>query len=85
MMSRAGRKAGRQIILSTHSRDLLLDKGIGPQEVVLLIPSQEATRAELAASDREIRALLEGGVPIADAVLPRTAPEQAAQLALFGT
>ena len=85
MMARAGRKAGRQIILSTHSRELLLDVGIGPEEVVLLIPSQEGTQAVLATADREIRALLEGGVPMADAVFPRTAPEQAAQLALFGT
>lgn len=85
MMVRAGRKVGRQVMLSTHSRDLLLDEGIGREEVVLLIPSQEATQAELAASDREIRALLDGGVPMADAVLPRTAPAEAAELALFGT
>lgn len=85
MMARAGRKTGRQVILSTHSRDLMLDEGIGPEEVVLLIPSQEATQAQLAAGDSEIYALLEGGVPIADAVFPRTAPAGAAQLALFGT
>lgn len=77
MMARAGRKAGRQIILSTHSRELLLDKGIGAEEVVLLVPSQEATQAVLAASDRQpaqcLRPLVEGDLD--EAVLRRLAAE----------
>ena len=33
MMARLGRKTGRQIILSTHSYDLLSDEGIASEEV----------------------------------------------------
>jgi hypothetical protein len=83
MMARIGRKAGRQFLLSTHSADLLSDDGIAPEEVLLLVPSNEGTVVNLAAQEPAIRALLEGGVSMADAVLPRTAPRNAAQLSLF--
>jgi len=84
MMARLARKSGRQVLVSTHSADLLSDEGIAPEEVLLLTPSQEGTRVSLATADQEIKALLEGGLSIADAVLPRTAPQNAQQLALFG-
>lgn len=84
MMARAGRKDSRQVLISTHSQELLSDEGIAPEEVVLLTPSTEGSRAELAAADQQIRALLEGGVPMGEVVLPRTAPPEASQLALFG-
>jgi predicted ATPase len=84
MMARLARKSGRQVLVSTHSADLLSDEGIAPEEVLLLTPSQEGTRVSLAKADQEINALLEGGLSIADAVLPRTAPQNAERLALFG-
>ncbi|MBI4516328.1 MAG: AAA family ATPase [Deltaproteobacteria bacterium] len=84
MMARLARKSGRQVFVSTHSADLLADEGIAPEEVLILTPSQEGTRISLATSDAEIQALLEGGLSIAEAVLPRTAPQNAQQLALFG-
>lgn len=84
MMNRAGRKSSRQVLISTHSADLLSDEGIAPEEVVLLEPSGDGTRVVMAVQDQQIRALLEGGLSVADAVLPLTAPRHAAQLALFG-
>lgn len=63
----------RQMIISTHSLDLLADEGIAPEEVVLLEPTSEGTRVSLAADDAQIRALLEGGLPLADAVMPSSA------------
>ncbi|HEU0079271.1 MAG TPA: AAA family ATPase [Longimicrobiaceae bacterium] len=84
MMIRAGRKSSRQILVSTHSADLLSDESIGPEEVVLLEPSSEGTRAVVAAEIEQVRELIEGGLTVADAVLPQTAPREAAQLALFG-
>ncbi|HEX7240183.1 MAG TPA: ATP-binding protein, partial [Longimicrobiaceae bacterium] len=84
MMIRAGRKSSRQIIVSTHSLDLLSDPSISPEEVVLLEPSGEGTRAVPAAEIQQVRELIEGGLTVGDAVLPRTAPREAAQLALFG-
>lgn len=84
MMNRAGRKSSRQVLISTHSADLLSDEGIAPEEVVLLEPSGDGTRAVMAVQNQQIRALLEGGLSVADAVLPLTAPRHASQLALFG-
>lgn len=73
----------RQLILSTHSSDLLLDKGIGGEEVLLLKPGKEGTEIQIASSNENIRSLLEGGLSIADAVLPDAAPEGIEQLELF--
>lgn len=84
MMASAGRKIPRQTIVSTHSADLLVDESIAPEETVLLTPTDEGTHADLASHDLEVRALLDGGLSMADAVLPRTAPLNAHQLALFG-
>jgi predicted ATPase len=84
MMVRAGRRSSRQILVSTHSADLLSDEGIAPEEVVLLDPTAEGTHAIVAANDDQVKSLLEGGLSVADAVLPQTAPKRAAQLALFG-
>jgi len=73
----------RQIMISTHSPDLLSDAGIGGKEVLLLTPDEDGTRVELASSISEIKDLLQGGLTIADAVLPRVVPRNMAQLDLF--
>jgi hypothetical protein len=83
VMARLGRKSARQVIVSTHSAELLSDQGISPEEVLLLTPSQEGSTIAPAVDDEQIGALLEGGASMAEAVLPRTAPANAAQLALF--
>jgi len=74
----------RQIIISTHSSDLLQDEGIGLDEVLLLIPSDEGTVVKPASDFDEIRLLLEGGLNLADAVFPMTQPEDAHRLPIFG-
>lgn len=84
MMATASRKSQRQIIVSTHSADLLSDEGIAPEEVLLLEPTQDGTTIQVAASEAEVREMLEGGLTIGEVVLPRTAPRDAAQLTLFG-
>lgn len=73
----------RQVILSTHSADLLSDKGIGGEEVLLLSPSVEGTDVTIASSVNEIQDLLKGDLSIADAVLPRTVPKNVYQMELF--
>lgn len=84
MFARVQRRSGRQILLSTHSSDLLVDEGIGLDEVLLLLPRREGTEVKSAAAFEEIPALLEGGVTLAEAVIPKTRPERAEQLTLFG-
>jgi predicted ATPase len=85
MMISAGRRSLRQVLVSTHSADLLSDRGIAPEEVVLLTPSRDGTKAQLASGIAGVKALLEGGLPMGDVVMPRTAPRNPAQLALFGS
>jgi predicted ATPase len=84
MFARVQRRAGRQIMTSTHSGDVLQDEGIGLDEVVLLEPTSEGTSVRTSNEFAEIRALLEGGASLADAVIPRTRPAEAKQLAVFG-
>ncbi len=83
LIYRLQRMKKRQVILSTHSADLLADKGIGGEEVLLLTPSVEGTRIDLASNIREVKDLLEGGLSVAEAALPRTTPPRANQLVLF--
>ncbi len=73
----------RQVIITTHSADLLSDRSISGDEVIVLTPGTEGTRAELASDARPVRLLLEGGLSIADAVLPTTKPKYVDQLRLF--
>ncbi len=84
MFARAQRRSGRQIILSTHSPELLRDDGIGLDEVLLLSPGGEGTEVKPAADIEEARQLLEGGATLADVVMPKTRPEKTEQLSFFG-
>lgn len=84
MLARIQSKTSCQIIVSTHSADLLRDEGIGLDEVLLLLPGSEGTQVRLAASFAEAKTLLEGGLTLADAIVPLTRPARVEQLALFG-
>ncbi len=84
MLARLIRKSGRQIIISTHSAEMLSDEGISAKEVLLIRPSDDGSQVVVAATQMEIQALLQGGLSIADAVIPQTAPENARQLTFFG-
>ena len=73
----------RQVIVSTHSGDLLSDPGIGAEEVLLMTPGTEGTEVRPASSYDEIRRFLEAGMSIGEAALPFTRPENVNQLDLF--
>jgi len=83
LIYRIQRQKKRQIFISTHSYDLLSDKGVGGKEVVTLTPGVEGTSVMVASSIREVQDLLQGGVSVADAVLPRTTPPKVSQIELF--
>jgi hypothetical protein len=84
LFARMQRRTGRQVLVSSHSADLLRDTGIGLDEVLLLRPHAEGTRVEVATQIAQAKSLVEGGVPLADALLPQTRPPRPQQLALFG-
>ena len=76
-----GRKDARQIILSTHSEEMLSDPGIGPEEVLRLEPSADGTLFKQA--DEADRRSMQAGLTAADVLMPRAAPANAQQLALL--
>ena len=78
------KKAGRrQVVITTHSYELLNNKGIAGEEVLVLEPDREGTSVKLAAARPEIKLLLSAGQSVADAAMAKTAPKNADQLA-FG-
>ncbi len=70
----------RQVILTTHSYDLISGDGINSAEVVVLTPSNEGTHAETANKIEKIKNYLEAGFNMADSVIPEVAPERIERL-----
>ena len=68
-------KKNKQIILSTHSAELLSDRGIGGEDILIMTPDAEGTDVKVASSIREVRDLLENGFTPAEVIMPRTAPK----------
>jgi|HubBroStandDraft_2_1064218.scaffolds.fasta_scaffold12647_2 predicted ATPase len=83
VLARVKNQTSRQIFLSTHSAELLEDKGIGLDEVIVLAPQEEGTLAKVASGLKNVRALLRGGGSMAEAVLPITRPNTVEQLGFF--
>lgn len=87
MLHRAQRVRSRQVLISTHSADLLRDSGIAPEEVLVLTPDPKAgTQVTISSQLSDVMAVLASGGSVGDAVIPRTRPEriqQIAQLELF--
>lgn len=83
MLHNLRRKRRRQVFLSTHSHELLSNTAIGLREVLLLTPGAEGTDVMVAAELRDVRELLEAGLTVADALLPRTTPADVSQLSFI--
>lgn len=84
LLQKEQQKQARQVLVSTHSSDLLTDPGIAPDEVLLFRPHDDGTHVEVAKQVREIQPLLQAGLPLAEVVVPHTRPPQAEQLSSFG-
>lgn len=80
LFARVAGKNGRQIVVSTHSAELLTDPGIAPEEILLLRPTKDGTEVYPASSIREIMVLLSQGIPAGEAVMPYAEPSNAEQL-----
>jgi hypothetical protein len=76
LIYRLQRQRRRQVIISTHSVDLLSDPGIAAEEVILLDTSGEATKAVNLREVSDSYQLVKSGFPVSEAVLPKTAPVQ---------
>ncbi|MDW7680838.1 MAG: AAA family ATPase [bacterium] len=77
------RKSGkRQVILSTHSYDLLNTSGISADEVIIFTPTTEGTAIANADDVNEVKKLLNSGLSPADVVLPFTKAPNVGQMYL---
>lgn len=76
------RRRKRQLLISTHSAELLSDPGIGGEEVLLLSPTNEGTEVSVSSTLEDVRSILNAGVPVGEVVIPRTKPGNAGQMKL---
>lgn len=79
-VARMQRGKSRQVIMTTHSYEILSNSGISSNEVVVLEPENEGTRAYIGAHNEEIMQILNAGFSIAEAVIPITEPSHINQL-----
>jgi hypothetical protein len=61
---------------------MLSQRTIGGEEALMLTPDQEGTTVRVVSELSGVKAMLESGLSIADAVLPRTAPPEYDRLSL---
>ena len=70
-----------QVLVTTHSSDLLSDQGIALDEVILLEPTQEATTIRSADKLEDVEQLVSGGLGLGEAILPHATPQTLESLA----
>jgi len=72
----------RQVILTSHSAELLNDKGISLNEIIVLEPTSEGTKVVVASGIKEVKMMLNEGMSPASAILPRIKPKNINQLTM---
>lgn len=82
ILARLTRKSGRQILVSTHSGEMI-GEGVDPSEVLFLEPAANGTVVRPASEAKNVKAQIDAGFSLADIVLPMTAPKQTSLLADF--
>lgn len=80
ILSRVRRSGGPQVLLTTHSNEILEDSGLGKDEVVILKPGEEGTEAHPAAAEPDVQELLDSGLSLAQILSPRTEPPAVQEL-----
>ncbi|MEV4646068.1 ATP-binding protein [Saccharopolyspora sp. NPDC049357] len=83
MFARVQRRSGRQVLVSSHSPEILNDSGIGLNEVLILEPKSEGTAVSTLSERDDIRTLRNAGIPLGDVLKDSTAPEEAGQISFF--
>lgn len=78
---KGNRKNKRQIIITTHSKDLLGNRGIDASSVLLLKSEKEGTVINFISDNDKLA--LDAGLTVAEVILPQTRPEMIEQLGLW--
>jgi len=68
-------KSDSQILITTHSYDILSASGISTDEVLLLQNTQKGTTIQKVSDIADIKPIIDAGLSIADAVIPYTRPK----------
>lgn len=76
LIYRMQRQRRRQVLISTHSTDLLSDPGIDAREILLLKPSAEGTEVTPVSELADLTNLMQAGLSAGEVVLPTTQPGQ---------
>lgn len=79
----AKKKKQQQILISTHSPDLLSDEGIGPEEIFLMQPEKEGTSISPSDNIPNFQWLLKSGMNLSEIAISKTRPKDLQQLSLF--
>jgi predicted ATPase len=82
MFARAARKSGRQIIITTHSAELLSD-GVDLSEIHLLQPGEKGTEVVSGPSMPDVQRLVDSGLPVGEAILPKAKARDLERLPLL--
>jgi predicted ATPase len=77
------KKKKQQILISTHSIDLLSNAGIGGEEVLVFEPGKEGTEIKPSSSFEDIRLLLESGLKPSEIMVPLIRPKNIVDMELF--
>jgi predicted ATPase len=80
MAAQLQKKNKRQLLISTHSLEMLYDKGIAADEMLLLKPGKTGTEIEIGVNRREIKQLMEEGLSAAEAAVPEVRVPNVRQL-----
>lgn len=80
ILSRFRGTGGPQVLLTTHSEEIMKDQGLGLDEVVVLEPGTEGTEAVPGTSVEGAARLLAGGLSLAEILGPRTRPKRVDEL-----
>ncbi|MCE2558981.1 MAG: AAA family ATPase [Acidobacteria bacterium] len=75
ILSRFRGTGGPQVLLTTHSEEIMKDQGLGLDEIVVLEPGTEGTEAVPGTSVEGAARLLESGLSLAEILGPRTRPQ----------
>ena len=82
MLARARRRRGRQILVTTHSPDLLQDDGIAPSEVLIVSPDKNGSVVTSGTDDEGVKEIARAGGAVGDILLASAVHRGGAQLPL---
>lgn len=79
-IARMQRNKKRQVLVTTHSYDMLSNTGIGTSEVAVLETSSEGTKVSPLSEIPSLQAAVDAGFSIADAAIPAIKPSTANEM-----